>query len=455
MSKVTIKGVESALLSKVRESINPINAVMEFIDNSIDAGATNISITYRNNKLSIKDNGCGMSKTAIKKWCSEITTHISNGIKNIGIKGVGSKYAMMTLANLDDYNSSKVEIKTFKKNSEPQHIVWLIELGKKFEIVQVNPDIANFGTEIIINDCVNLDEQQLVYAIGHQYSNIPNKVSIKFNNKLIKFEDNCHLNLLGNDINVDGNYIKDGIVFGVRTIKAINEKTNDEINLKIVGITISQNASDNKYKPTRKNCRDGGVYVLYNNRYINYGDNTTRMFNQGNSDRAGKGNIRVLLILNDENQHPFSINSDKNLGIKPLFENQKLRNYVVNNKTNLYNFIEEINKKAYSIISYETKKTNGDKNLRNEITQVVVDALYDKKQVKNSTIKKLPVTTDYLDLVLENFENEDYFVKNKFYGLYNICIKNNIKDEKALNIVKDYWNFYVKSKTNAVCQSIR
>ena len=72
MTNVTMQGSETALLSKVRESIRPINALMEFVDNSIDAGATKIDISYSNNRLSIKDNGKGMSASIIENYLLKI-----------------------------------------------------------------------------------------------------------------------------------------------------------------------------------------------------------------------------------------------------------------------------------------------------------------------------------------------------------------------------------------------
>jgi hypothetical protein len=80
------------------------HALSEFIDNSIDADANNITITKERQSnglytLTIQDDGIGISKDKIKGYFSDLGSHRAYSKKTTSAFGVGSKEAMSMLTN--------------------------------------------------------------------------------------------------------------------------------------------------------------------------------------------------------------------------------------------------------------------------------------------------------------------------------------------------------------------
>ncbi len=75
-----IKALDPQLVNRIAagEIIQrPFNALKELIENSLDAGATNISIQIKDGGLrliQIQDNGCGINKDDLKIVCERFTT---------------------------------------------------------------------------------------------------------------------------------------------------------------------------------------------------------------------------------------------------------------------------------------------------------------------------------------------------------------------------------------------
>lgn len=90
--------VDAALLRELGERLvgKPYVALAELVKNSYDADATEVTVTFRRDSITVTDNGSGMSQTEfISHWLRVGTTHkqkqnVTSGGRNVtGSKGVG------------------------------------------------------------------------------------------------------------------------------------------------------------------------------------------------------------------------------------------------------------------------------------------------------------------------------------------------------------------------------
>jgi hypothetical protein len=94
---------------------DPLDAMREYIQNGVDAGATNIHVTISGDLVSMKDDGCGMNRQqarrAIRLGMSE-----KKPTEDVGFRGIG----IYSGFNLCD----QLEILTKSTDSEPSRIVF-------------------------------------------------------------------------------------------------------------------------------------------------------------------------------------------------------------------------------------------------------------------------------------------------------------------------------------------
>ena len=442
-----MQGFEESFIQKTKESVTPTSAILEFIDNSIDAKAKNVTITYKNNKLVVADDGKGMSITALNKWCSNVISHTSNGKNTIGLKGIGSKAALIALSNLSN-TISKVEIITKTVNKDANRVVWVIaKSGKQITDTAYYREKTDIGTTFIVNDCVELDIESIKETIRNTYSQFKNKINITINNEVITFFDNCYLDLLGKDINNDGVYYKDGVAFVVKTYNATNIKEMTTLKLKAVHIYVTRLKEITK---SGKFYKDAGVYCLFNNRYVNYGDNASAMFKEGIGARGGFNGVRTLLFIDNGNCDIMGIKSDKNNGITYLKENLSLKSFKIDDdtKTNVFNAIQTDFKYLRKLVDYEAKNKSIDKEY-NELSVEIISKIFDGGFVKTRRSNNVIIINSVDDLeniIPELKTNSSPQTKEFLYYIHNSLSNGSlgkISRTKIDKFIKDFWNnFY-------------
>ena len=127
----------------------PASAVKELVENSIDAGATEITIHCESggrNFISITDNGCGMDKEDIELSILRHSTSKldENNINNINFFGFRGE-ALPSIASI-----SRMKISSKSRNNETDH-GWLLEInGGKIESMAPSP--ISKGTKIEVKD---------------------------------------------------------------------------------------------------------------------------------------------------------------------------------------------------------------------------------------------------------------------------------------------------------------
>lgn len=127
---------------------SPFSVVKELIDNSIDAGATKLTVEIKNGGttlISVRDNGCGIAKDDIvKAFLPHATSKISNvedldNIVTLGFRGEA-------LASISNVSHTLLTTKT--KNSDCAYSLE-VDAGKFSAIV---PTVCDDGTLIEVRD---------------------------------------------------------------------------------------------------------------------------------------------------------------------------------------------------------------------------------------------------------------------------------------------------------------
>jgi DNA mismatch repair protein MutL len=144
MPKINVLPKEIYQLIAAGEVVErPSSIVKEMIENSVDAGAKNITVEIKNGGstyVRITDDGCGIERSEIKKvFVSHATSKISNAIGTLGFRGE----AMASISAV-----AKVEILTKADNED---------VGTRYEIAggeEISLDDAGCpkGTTIVVRD---------------------------------------------------------------------------------------------------------------------------------------------------------------------------------------------------------------------------------------------------------------------------------------------------------------
>lgn len=126
----------------------PASVIKEFLENSVDAGATVITVEIKNGGIKymrVTDNGCGMShddakKSILRHATSKIATEEDlSGIKTLGFRGE----ALSSIAAV-----SKLEIYTKTKDSE----IGTYMIAHNGEVVDIEEAGCPDGTTVIVRE---------------------------------------------------------------------------------------------------------------------------------------------------------------------------------------------------------------------------------------------------------------------------------------------------------------
>ncbi len=89
---------------------DPRDAVREYIQNAVDAGATKVNVKIRQNSVVVQDDGCGMDRDTLRK-ALRIGVSDKNPKKDVGFMGIGI-YSSFHLCD-------KIDIYSKRNNGEP------------------------------------------------------------------------------------------------------------------------------------------------------------------------------------------------------------------------------------------------------------------------------------------------------------------------------------------------
>jgi hypothetical protein len=282
------------------------HAVSEFIDNSIDAGATNIYISKERQEdglytLSITDDGCGIDHEKLFSCFSDWGYDRSYGRKSISSFGVGSKEAMTYLTKggvADIYTVKGGQISHLHLSFSRNKGVGVSDVRTK----PVSPD-SKEGTSIIITnvDMTDKDHNKLMEWCSFIYypAKIANpnfnihfhvKLKSKVMEETVKFSDVLYRDLVTyEDSAVELNFDK---AFGVAKetirVKAYVFNTNEFIKK-----DLFSNFDRGQKEKGSFSFEKAGIYWKLGQRYSNLGKgNFISMTNQHTLN-----NVRIELEL--------------------------------------------------------------------------------------------------------------------------------------------------------------
>ena len=296
------------------ESLTSVNydtytAIYELIDNSIDAGATQIEVIFDKNTktLIIKDNGCGMS---LEQVCNNMDlgctrTYTDN---QIGYFGMGMKTSTLNLLNTENENDDKSSIEILTNNKdEVTKVIWQpLKNVRNLDVFTLPINSVEVGTVITINNCITFHPSVLKKNMGVVfYPTLKNDtIQIIVNGQQVIGTDPLYRNSEKTQTNFVETVIKNETI-KIETV-AIDfledkipwdEKKGDE----------EKGESDDKWS-----FRKYGCFVVYGGRYIEIGGTTlgTKLFDSWYS------RCRIEFTIPKTLTSYFNINFNKTSGLK-------------------------------------------------------------------------------------------------------------------------------------------
>ena len=323
------------LASKMRVE----TAIKEMIDNSIDAGATNINVTLEAERslFSIVDNGHGMTLEQLRNFRENYQAHMPSSGCTIGKFGIGLKDAIIALSNYEVGASVTVKTATDKENvcryqfeiNEKKESAWnntpevegpLTEKNWNAENKDKGKDWSSEHGHIVSIDgikSVPVSNRQwhsnLNKSIAIAYPYLVNKsgIKIKINGKLAECVDRMYLKHLCDNVYDSDCGIKfiDGLVFWVKVYKLVNKYNKKDVRkVKVIYLHISKGA-DSIIKDRSFDC--SGMYSMYRGRYLDFANKKLGIgdvANTADTKRGGCGRFRGLILI-DGNEDILSIDA--------------------------------------------------------------------------------------------------------------------------------------------------
>lgn len=236
----------------------PSSVIKEFLENSIDAGAKNVTVEIKNGGktyIRVTDNGCGIYKDDVKKaFLSHATSKIKSAddLDNIGTLGFRGE-ALASVAAV-----SKVELLT-RTEDEEVGISYKIYGGEEVEFTEAGCPV---GTTLIVRDLffniparmkfLKKDVQE-----GNYIASILEKIAVSYPHISFKFIRDGKLNFLTSG---DGD-LKSAIyaVFGKEYTDGLLPVDYEANGISVTGFTG---------KPTSGRGSRSGQHFFVNGRYV-------------------------------------------------------------------------------------------------------------------------------------------------------------------------------------------
>lgn len=462
-NQTPMEGVVSRMFTLVSENMKLHEAIQELIDNSLDAQAKHVVIYLDNKKSTFIcfDDGCGMNEEQMGEYARKYTSHMPTTEKTIGKFGAGSKDAIIKIA--DQNVGGDVAVTSWTDEEHVSRMYFKVDSRKEddFRNPELNTTIdkkwvKNFGAHghlVSIKHIKDAESNEknwknsLIKEVSNAYPYIINKygVEIKINGKTVECIDRMHLDVLGNDIENNGIYIKNGYVFIVKTytLTHVLDKTKLK-SVKVIYLYIpNEIAKDDKDEKKYEFC---GLYPILNGRYLT----SPKIGNTGLpfqiSYQGGTGRWRACIIV-DGNEEILGLKSKKSDGIDITYNNTILSKYrLVNNDNVTFTNAFEYDFKRLNVLSEFQSHENPNDKYRKLSVDVVKRIFsgesgktlfkeYDATQVKSKDEKESSSTTTAP--ISPSIEEEEEVKRQVDEGL-EIVLDSQVEVEHlAVNVFKD------------------
>jgi len=295
----TIQVKERFLLNSLTsQGYNPMSALDELIDNSIDAEATEITITISKDGITIKDNGCGMTPETLMESIN-LGSDREYDENNIGYFGSGMNTGIINLIDMDRDGYAVIETNNEYHNTK---LKWdITKTPFKYEIDWKESFVhgtEQWGTTITIHNPLKIQPGGYKNHLATYYYPALKDGDLKItvngdeiipNDPLYRYEESVHRNY-------------------------VDAKVGDET-IRVEAVMLNENIEKHSWDRGKKGFTYGkaGIYAIYGKRYINVGG----MMNIVNTD-PWFSRTRVEITIPKKNTKLFKVPQNKVHGFSDL-----------------------------------------------------------------------------------------------------------------------------------------
>lgn len=252
-------------------------ALCDIIDNSIDAGATKISLYIDNNKIMIVDNGKGMTLSILDEALKLGSDIIREDNTTLGKFGMGLSTASISIADRTTVLTKSMRLEQILKSSVDINIVKLSNKFVKY-IGEANQederifhqllDKEKSGTIVILEQCTGIKNKNLNQfsnrmksVIGRIYRKFMSKIDFYVNDIKVEMDDTLLLDDKETQVYSDENY-------EIKWKDKNGKERKSTVNAKLVLLPVTPQEES---KQKKINIPNQGFSILRNSREIAFG----------------------------------------------------------------------------------------------------------------------------------------------------------------------------------------
>lgn len=357
MKNLITKGMCIAYLSKVKESMRPVQAIEEYVDNMIQRNAKEVHINIDNDNHVIEVIGKGTDTMPFESMVEYAEKYIYHSFSEddkykISLKGVGSKDAAICLSNYMEKGFGRYIFMSGKPGEKVSKLEWDVCLDedvltkKKVDLIPNDDDLD--GSLIRIENSISIHGKSINFIksdFSKVYSALISEgLKIFVNDEELVAFDPIYTNLLGDKKDEDGLHnTMEGMVYHIIKHKTFHSNVYPSVQfnvkLTLFGCTPLAKSKGITHKLDELGTRNNGVFIKLGGRYVEYGGNVEKMLDMAGTG-GGSGRHRICIDIDSLGADIFGVTSNKGNGVPPFIRNERL----------LFEFVDEFGNSFMDVI---------------------------------------------------------------------------------------------------------